>query len=173
MPRIMTLTASVPQILITYYSHGGNTRKMAEALAETVKESGCEVILEQINESTLSKLPGADGVLLGSPCYFGSMAAPVKQFLDDSIKYFGKDLLLGKAAGVFCSANNIGGGGESTLISMTVGLMIHGMVIQGIKSGGHFGPLAIGEPDERALAECRAYGEQFVGLVRNLTDDLY
>lgn len=173
MPRIMTLAAFVPQILIAYYSHGGNTRKMAEALAKVVEESGCEVILEQINDFTLSKLPSADGLLLGSPCYFGSMAAPVKRLLDESIKYFGKELLVGKAAGVFCSSNSIGGGGETTLISMTLGLMIHGMVIQGSKQGGHFGPLAIGEPDERVLAECRAYGEQFVGLVRNLTDDLY
>ncbi|MCB2192085.1 MAG: flavodoxin family protein, partial [Deltaproteobacteria bacterium] len=156
----MTLTNFEPQILIAYYSHGGNTRKMAEALAKAVEESGCEVILEKINDDTLSKLPGADGLLLGSPCYFGSMAAPVKKLLDDSIKYFGKGMLVGKAAGVFCAGGGIGGGGESTLVSMTLGLMIHGMVIQGIKSGGHFGPLAIGEPDERVLAECRAYGEQ-------------
>lgn len=173
MPRIMTLTSVQPQILIAYYSHGGNTRKMAETLAETVGESGCEVILEKINHATLSKLPSADGLLLGSPCYFGAMAAPVKQLLDDSIKYFGKGMLVGKAAGVFCSGGSIGGGGETTLIGMTLGLMVHGMVIQGSKTGGHFGPLAIGEPDQRVLDECRAYGEQFVGLVRNLTEDLY
>ncbi|MCF8031559.1 MAG: NAD(P)H-dependent oxidoreductase [Desulfarculaceae bacterium] len=169
----MTLDLNLPQVLIAYHSHGGNTRKMAEALAQAVSDTGCEAILETVGESAMEKLPSVDGLLLGSPCYFGSMATPVKQFLDDSIKFFGKGMLVGKAAGVFCSTGNIGGGGETTLISMTLGLMIHGMVIQGIKSGGHFGPLAIGEPDERVLAECRDYGEQFSGLVKTLFADLY
>ena len=173
MPRMMTLDLSQPQVLIAYFSHGGNTHKMAEALALAVEEAGCEVILEKIGEGTLEKLPSADGLLLGSPCYFGCMAAPVKQFLDDSIKYFGKGMLVGKAAGVFCSTGGIGGGGETTLVSLTLGLMIHGMVIQGIKSGGHFGPLSIGEPDERVLAECRAYGQQFAGLIKTINADLY
>ncbi|MCB2226518.1 MAG: NAD(P)H-dependent oxidoreductase [Desulfarculaceae bacterium] len=169
----MTLDANLPQILIAYHSHGGNTRKMAEALAAAVEASGCEAVLEKVGDEALAKLPGADGLLLGSPCYFGTMAAPVKQFLDESIKYFGKGMLVGKAAGVFASTGGIGGGGETTLISMTLGLMIHGMVIQGIKTGGHFGPLAIGEPDERALADCKAYGEQFADLVKTLFADLY
>jgi multimeric flavodoxin WrbA len=85
MPRVMSLGEYVPQVLIAYHSQGGNTRKMAEALAEAVRASGCEVILEEIDSATVNKLAGADGVLLGSPCCLGAMSARVKQFLDDSI----------------------------------------------------------------------------------------
>jgi len=156
------------KVLIAYFSHGGNTRKMAEALAATLEQAGCEVNLKKIPEATLDDLRAADGVLLGSPCYFGCMSAPVKTFIDESIALFGKGELVGKPAGVFASTGGIGGGGEMTLLSMIHGLLIHGMVVQGIKKGGHFGPLAIGEPDERVLGECAAYGEQFAALVKRL-----
>ena len=158
----------MPKVLIVYFSHGGNTRKMAEALAAGVEDAGCSVELKKVSEATVDDLRAADGVLLGSPCYFGGMSAEVKAFIDESIKLFGKGELVGKPAGVFASTGGIGGGGELTLLSMLHGLLIHGMVVQGSRKGGHFGPLAIGEPDERALAECAAYGAQFAGLVSRL-----
>ncbi len=156
------------KVLITYFSHGGNTRKMAEALANAVEQAGCEVSLKKIAEATLDDLRDTDGLLLGSPCYFGCMAGQVKSFIDESIALFGKGELMDKPAGAFASTGGIGGGGELTILSMLQGLLIHGMVVQGSKSGGHFGPLAIGEPDERVLAECAAYGERFASLVKRL-----
>lgn len=158
----------MPKVLIAYFSHGGNTRKMAESLAKSVESAGCQVELEKIGEGTVEKLAGVDGVILGSPCYFGTMAAQVKQFIDESIKFFGKGELVGKAGGVFCSTGGIGGGGELTMITMLAGLMIHGMVVQGHRKGGHFGPLAIGEPDARVMAECEQYGKQFAALAQKL-----
>jgi NAD(P)H dehydrogenase (quinone) len=110
----------------------------------------------------------ADGLLLGSPCYFGNISAQMKQFLDDSIKLFGKGQLEGKPAGAFVSTGGIGGMGELALVSLLAGALIHGMVVQGLRKGGHFGPLAIGEPDERCLAECDRYGRQFAALVQRL-----
>ncbi|MCF8031567.1 MAG: NAD(P)H-dependent oxidoreductase [Desulfarculaceae bacterium] len=157
------------KVLIVYFSHGGNTRKMAEALSESVKQGGCEVSLKKVAEATVDDLRGADGVLLGSPCYFGCMAAEIKSFIDESIALFGKGELVGKPAGVFASTGGIGGGGELTLMSMLQGLLIHGMVVQGSRKGGHFGPLAIGEPDERVLGELQTYGAQFASLVQRLT----
>lgn len=156
------------KVLIAYFSHGGNTRKMADALAESIKAGGCEVSLKKLSEATVDDLRGADGVLLGSPCYFGCMAAEMKKFIDESIALFGKGELVGKPAGVFASTGGIGGGGELTLLSMLQGLLIHGMVVQGSRKGGHFGPLAIGEPDERVLGECAAYGAQFAALCARL-----
>jgi NAD(P)H dehydrogenase (quinone) len=155
-------------VLIVYFSHGGNTRKMAEALALAVKAGGCEVRLQKVNETSLDDLAAADGVLFGSPCYFGNMSAPMKQFFDDSIPLFGKAKLEGKAAGAFVSTGGIGGLGEVALLSLLTGALIHGMVVQGLRKGGHFGPLAIGEPDERCLAECDKYGRQFAALVQRL-----
>jgi NAD(P)H dehydrogenase (quinone) len=158
----------MPKVLIVYFSHGGNTRKMAEVLSASVKDSGCEVSLKKVEEATLEDLRRTDGVLLGAPCYFGCVANPMKRFIDESIVLFGKGELEGKAAGAFASTGGIGGGGELTLLSMLHGLLIHGMVVQGLRKGGHFGPLAIGEPDQRVMEECAAYGAQFAALVSKL-----
>lgn len=157
------------KVLIVYFSHGGNTRKMAEALGLAVSQAGCQVEVKRVGDASVDDLAAADGVLLGSPCYFGNMAAPIKQYIDDSIKHFGKGELEGKAAGAFASTGGIGGGGELALLGLLGGLLIHGMVVQGLRKGGHFGPLAIGEPDERVLAECQRYGAQFAGLVKRLS----
>ncbi|MBI5521808.1 MAG: NAD(P)H-dependent oxidoreductase [Desulfarculus sp.] len=159
----------MPKVLIAYFSHGGNTRKMAEALSQAVQEAGCQVALKKVGETTLDDLRAADGVLLGSPCYFGNMAAEVKKFLDESIPLFGKGELTGKAAGAFASTGGIGGGGEPTILAMLAGMLIHGMVVQGLRKGGHFGPLAIGAPDQRVLDECQRYGQQFAALVKRLS----
>ncbi len=158
----------MPQVLVVYFSHGGNTRRMAEALAQAVQAGGCQVSLKKVEDTSLEELRAADGFLLGSPCYFGNMAAPIKQFLDESIKLFGKAELEGKPAGVFASTGGIGGCGELALMSLLAGLLIHGMVVQGLRKGGHLGPLAIGAPDERVLEECQRYGAQFAALVGRL-----
>lgn len=155
-------------VLIVYFSHGGNTRKMAEALGRAVEAAQCQARVQSLKETSLDDLLDADGILLGSPCYFGNVAAPMKQFLDDSIKFFGKGQLEGKPGGAFVSTGGIGGAGELALISLLAGQLIHGMVVQGQRKGGHFGPLAIGEPDERVLAECDRYGRQFAALVKRL-----
>jgi NAD(P)H dehydrogenase (quinone) len=158
----------MPTVLIVYFSRGGNTRKMAEALAKAVEVGGCQAHLQKVSDTSLEDLAAADGVLFGSPCYFGNISATMKQFLDDSIQLFGKGRLEGKAAGVFVSTGGIGGLGEVALLSLITGALIHGMVVQGVRNGGHFGPLAIGEPDERCLAECDRYGRQFAALVQRL-----
>jgi NAD(P)H dehydrogenase (quinone) len=159
----------MPKVLIVYFSHGGNTRKMAEALAKAVEGAGCEAALKKAAETQMDDLRSADGLLLGSACYFGNMAGPMKAFIDDSIRLFGKGELSGKPAGVFASTGAIGGGGEMALISMITALLIHGMVVMGSKKGGHFGPLSIGEPDDRVWQECRDFGGQFAGLVKRLS----
>ncbi len=156
------------KVLIVYFSHGGNTRKMAEALAASVEAAGCQVDLKKVTEASLDDLRQADGVLMGSPCYFGNVAAQIKSYMDESIQLFGKGELEGKPAGVFVSTGGVGGCGELALMSLLAGLLIHGMVAQGLRKGGHLGPLAIGEPDERVLEECQRYGAQFAALVERL-----
>lgn len=158
----------MPTVLIVYQSKGGNTRRMAEALAAAVEKAGCAVSLKKVADAEISDLASADGVLLGAPCYFGNMPAEIKDFIDRTIPLFGKGELVGKPGGVFASTGGIGGGGELALMSLLAGLLIHGMVVQGLRKGGHLGPLAIGDPDERALNECGLYGAQFAGLVKRL-----
>ena len=86
----------MPNILIVYFSHGGNTRKMAEAISHSARQGGCSVGLKKVEDATLDDLRSADGVLLGAPCYFGCMANPMKLFIDESIALFGKGELEGK-----------------------------------------------------------------------------
>ncbi|MCA1989377.1 MAG: flavodoxin family protein [Desulfarculus sp.] len=156
------------QVLIVYHSHGGNTRQMAEALAQAVREAGCAVSLKKVTEASLDDLRAADGLLLGSPCYFGNVSAPIKQFIDESSPLFGKAELEGKPGGAFVSTGGIGGCGELALNMLVTAMLIHGMVVQGLRKGGHLGPLAIGAPDQRVLDECQRYGRQFAALVQRL-----
>lgn len=158
----------MPQVLIVYYSHGGNTKKMAGEIARSVEAAGCQVLVKKVDEVNMDEVALADGLLIGSPCYFGNMAGPMKAFIDDSIKLFGKGELDGKPGGAFCSTGGIGGLGEVALQSMVTAMMIQGMVVQGVRKGGHYGPLAINEPDERALTECQNYGQRFAALVKRL-----
>lgn len=155
-------------VLVVYFSHGGNTRRMAEALAQAVQAGGCGCTLKKVAETTQEDLANADGLLLGSPCYFGNLAAPMKQLIDDSIVLFGKARLEGKPGGAFVSTGGIGGCGELALMSLVTGMLIHGMVVQGLRKGGHLGPLSIGAPDDRVLEECDRYGRQFGALVKKL-----
>jgi len=157
------------EILIVYFSHGGNTRKMAEAIAQGLREEGLEATLRRVDEVEIDEVAAADGLILGSPCYFGNMAADMKRFLDESIKLFGKGELEGKPGGAFVSTGGIGGGGELALMSLLAGQLIHGMVIPGLRRGGHLGPLSIGEPDERVRDECRRYATVYAELVKRLS----
>ena len=158
----------MPKVLIVYFSHGGNTRKMAEALGRAVEAAGCGAVLKKVGEVEMDELRAADGLLLGSPCYFGNMAAPMKDFIDKSIQLFGKGELSAKPAGVFASTGSIGGGGELAMHGMITALLIHGMVVMGSRKGGHFGPLSIGAPDERVMEECKNFGGLFADLVKRL-----
>ncbi len=155
------------RVLISYYSRSGNTRKMAEKIrdgAEAVE--GVEVELKKVKETTLDDLLDADGIILGSPTYFGVMAAEAKDLVDRSVKYFGK--MAGKVGGAFTSSGGIGGGNETTIGSILYAWLIHGMVVQGFQKGSHYGPVAVGAPDERAEDECVRYGRQTAELTKKL-----
>ena len=146
-------------LLICYYSRSGNTRKMAEKIlqgAETVH--GVDVSLKKCKETSIEDLLGADGIIMGSPTYFGVMAAETKDLIDRSVKYFGK--MVGKVGGAFTSSGAIGGGNETTIVSILQAWLIHGMVVQGFQKGSHYGPVAVGAPDERAEDEFIRYGRQ-------------
>ncbi len=160
----------MPNVLMVYYSNSGNTRKLGEALAKAVEANGVSVTIKKVEEATMDDLRACDGLLLGSPCYFGTVAAPIKQFIDESIALYGKGELEGKPGGAFCSTGTIGGGGVSTLMTLNNAMLIHGMVVQGIRKMAHFGPLSIKEPDENVLEGCQKYGAQFANLVKRLTD---
>lgn len=155
------------RILIIYYSKTGNTERMAKFVEEGAKTQGLEVILKKHNQTSIEDMLNADGIIIGSPTYFGSMAAEIKDILDKSVKYFGK--LNGKVGAAFSSSANLGGGNETTVLDILKALLIHGMIIQGETSGGHYGPVAVGAPDEKCKKECLILGKKVAQLVKKLT----
>ncbi len=139
-------------ILILYYSHDGTTNKMAnqiargvesvntvEAILRTVPEisSTCEQTADIIPEqgppyATLEDLKNCSGLALGSPTYFGNMAAAMKYFWDSTTEIWLAGALTNKPAGVFTSTGSMHGGHESTLLSMFLPLLHHGMMVLGV-----------------------------------------
>jgi len=153
----------MPKVLILYFSKSGNTEKMAHLIAEGVKRETVDVSVKPVKDTKLEELLNFKGVVIGSPTYFGSMAAEIKRFLDESVKIHGK--LKGKIGGAFSSSANIGGGNETTVMSILKALLIHGMIIQGSANGDHYGPIAIEKPDKRSEKLCIEYGRMIAKLV--------
>jgi len=153
-------------ILVVYYSRSGNTEKMARAVGEGVQAEGVTAIVKPVSETRVEELLEVEGLILGSPTYYGTLAAPIKQFIDESVKYHGK--LVGKVGGAFTSSGGAGGGNETTLLSMLQALLIHGMIIQGTSSGDHYGPVSVESPDDKALDRCKALGSRVATLAKAL-----
>jgi len=153
--------------LVVYYSQSGNTRKMAESISEGIKKEGLEVALKEVKDVSASELLQYDAIVVGSPTYYGSMAAEVKKLFDESVEFHGK--LDGKIGAAFSSSANIGGGNETTILDILNAMLIHGMIIQGDYSGDHYGPVAIGAPDARSIKECLRYGSRIARLVKKCT----
>jgi len=158
----------MPKVLIIYYSRSGNTEAMAKLVAEGVQSEGIEVECKKVADTKLDELLSADGIIIGSPTYYGTMASEIKKLLDDSVRYHGK--LNGKVGAAFSSAGGIGGGNETTVLDILKALMIHGMIVQGDPRGDHYGPVAVGKPDARSSEECKRRGTRVAKLLKSLQD---
>lgn len=154
-------------VLVAYYSRTGNTRSMAEIIAAAIKEEGVSVDLKEVSKVDVNSMPDYDGIILGSPVYYGTMAAEIKKLLDESVKFHGQ--LDGKIGGAFSSSANIGGGNETTVTGIINALLIHGMIVQGDPQGDHYGPVAIGHPDDRAIKNCRRFGKRIALLLNKIS----
>jgi len=146
------MTTQELTILVLFYSRHGNTRKMAEFIAQGIESvPGCNARLRTVpavstvTEATASEVPaeGAPyvelsdlkecaGLAMGSPTRFGNMAAALKYFLDGTAADWLSGTLTGKPACVFTSTGSMHGGQESTLLSMMLPLMHHGMLMLGL-----------------------------------------
>ena len=141
------------QILVAYSSRGGNTEQMARAVGRGVEQSGAGVTVKRASEVGKEDLVAADGIILGSPVYFGSPTAEIAELIDRSVGVRRK--LRDKVGAAFTTAGHHTGGKETTLLSMLCAFLIHEMVVVGdpIESGGHYGAACLGAPgadDERA-----------------------
>ena len=155
------------KILVGYYSNSGNTKAMAEAVAEGARSEGADVDLKRVEDVDMEELPSYDAIVLGSPTYYGVMAADVKDFIDRSVTHH-RDLE-GKVGGAFSSSALIGGGNETTILSILQALLIHGMIVPGVANGNHYGPVSIGKPSDDVREECVSYGVRIARLAENVS----
>jgi NAD(P)H dehydrogenase (quinone) len=155
------------KILICYYSRSGNTKKMAYLIQKgAMEEDGVSVDTKDVKDVKVDDLKGYDGIVIGSPTYYGGMASQVKDLLDRSVKFHGK--LQDKVGGAFSSSANIGGGNETTVMAILQALLIHGMVVCGDSSGDHYGPVSIDRPNKRVERMCVRYGKRLARLTKQL-----
>ena len=154
------------RMLICYYSRSGNTKKMAYLIQKGVMEEDVDVDTKDVKDVKVDDLLGYDGIIIGSPTYYGLPAAEVKSLLDKSVKHHGK--LSGKVGGAFASSANIGGGNETTVLAILEALLIHGMTICGDSKGDHYGPVSIEKPDDRVEKVCVRYGKRVAALTKKL-----
>lgn len=191
------------RILILYYSASGCTAELARLIAQGVESvADCEAMLRTVPrvsplcESVADSIPAAgaiyatgkdlancDGLIVGSPTRFGNMAAPLKYFFDSTTDLWLSGALCDKPAAVFTSSDSLHGGQETTLFSMLLPLLHHGMVIVGLPytqpaltttTGGgspygasHAGRSAQIKTDEKKL--CLALGQRVAELAKKIS----
>jgi len=145
------MTETSCQVLVLYYSKHGLTKKIAESIVKGVESEGVEALLRtvpevsnNIDESasavpingapyvTLEELANCDGLALGSPTHFGNMSGAMKHFWDTTSGLWLKGNLIDKPACAFTSSSSLHGGQETTLISMMMPIIHHGMIFMGV-----------------------------------------
>ena len=157
----------MPEILVAFDSKTGDTETMALAVAKGAEMAGdVEVTVKKADKTKNSDLLAADGIIMGSPTYFGQMSATLKAVIDESVKVH-KDLT-GKVGGAFTSSGGTASGGETTLLSIVQAMLIHGMIIQGRADDKHYGVAVTGAPKKKDLAECETLGKSVAALVLKL-----
>ena len=195
-------------VLVLYYSQGGAVKEMAQVIARGIESvSGVKACIRTVPkvsancEATESEVPATGapyvelkdleeciGLALGSPTRFGNMAAPMKYFLDGTTSLWLKGALIGKPAAVFTSSGSMHGGNETTLLTMMLPLLHHGMLMVGLpysepalsstKTGGtpygasHIGGAMDDQPlseDEKKL--CLALGKRLAETALKLAHD--
>jgi NAD(P)H dehydrogenase (quinone) len=154
------------KVIVIYYSQSGNTKKMAESVVEGIKKEGLEVTLKDVKGLEAEELLGYEGIVIGSPTYYGTMSYQIKKLLDESVRFHGR--LDGKVGAAFASSANVAGGNETTVLDILNAMLIHGMIIHGDPQGDHYGAVAIGAPDARATKECLRMGSRVAKLVKQL-----
>ncbi|MBT8342873.1 MAG: flavodoxin family protein [Desulfatitalea sp.] len=157
------------QILVLYYSKGGNTRRLAEMVAEGVAQvDGVEVLLRNTDEVTRDEFAASAGLIAGSPVYFGSMAAPLKQVLDEFVGV--RRRMENKIGAAFATSGDPTGGKETTLLSILQAMLIYGMIIVGdpLSATGHYGAACVGVPDSGTAENARKLGRRVAELAVKL-----
>jgi len=157
------------QILVLYFSKGGNTKKLAEAILKGVESvEGIEGMLKHTDDVTKDDFVSSDGIIAGSPVYFGVMAAQLKKIFDEFVGVRKK--MEGKIGAAFATSADPSGGKETTMMSIIQVMLIYGMVIVGdpMAATGHFGTACVGAPDSGSLENGMKLGQRVAELAKKL-----
>ena len=157
------------KVHVLYYSKGGNTRRLAEAVLKGIESvPGVQGIFKHTDDVTKEDFIDAAGIIAGSPVYFGTMAAPLKAVMDDFVGVRRK--MEGKVGAAFATSGDPTGGKETTIMSILQAFLIYGMVITGdpLSATGHYGVACAGAPDDKTKENAEKLGERVARLVLKL-----
>ena len=158
------------QVLVLYYSKGGNTAKLADNIAQGVKDGGAEAVVKTTAEVTTDDFLNSAGVIAGSPVYFGIMAADLKRIFDEFVSTRRK--MENKVGAAFATGGHHTGGKETTMISIIQCMLIYGMIIVGdpMDASGHYGVGCVGSPNDTAASDGFKLGKRVAEVCAKLQD---
>jgi NAD(P)H dehydrogenase (quinone) len=157
------------KVLILYYSKGGNTRKLAEFVAQGVESvEGVEAVMRTPQDVRKEDFIEASGIIAGSPVYFGGMAAELKKVFDDFVGVRKK--MADKVGAAFATSGDPSGGKETTMLSIIQCFLIYGMIVVGdpLDATGHYGVSCVGAPDVGTAENARKLGRRVAELCKRL-----
>ena len=157
------------QVLIMYYSRTGNTKKLAEDIAKGVQEvEGISCVMKPVSEVTQDDFLACDAIIAGSPVYFGTMAAEMKEVFDKFVVIRKK--MGDKIGAAFATSGDQSGGKETTIFSIIQAMLIYGMIIVGdpLDATGHYGVSCSGSPDNATASNAAKLGKRVAALVKKL-----
>lgn len=162
------------KVLVMYYSRTGNTKKLADEIVKGVQQvDEVECILKSASEVTKDDFITSDGIIAGSPVYFGTMAAELKEVFD---KHVGVRKQMGdKVGAAFATSGDDAGGKETTIISIIQAMLIYGMIIVGdpLDATGHYGVACTGAPDPKTTDSAIKLGKRVALLIKKLKSWLW
>ncbi len=157
------------QVLVMYYSRSGNTKKLAEKIGKGVQEvEDVKCALKPVSEVTKDDFVNSDGIIAGSPVYFGTMAAELKEVFD---KFVGiRKHMEDNIGAAFATSADPSGGKETTIVSIIEAMLIYGMMVVGdpLDATGHYGVSCVGAPDQETAVNAAKLGKRVALLVKKL-----
>jgi NAD(P)H dehydrogenase (quinone) len=156
------------QVLVLYYSKGGNTKALGEEVAKGVESAGVKALLKNTVEVTREDFLNSAGVIAGSPVYFGVMAWELKKIFDEFVGTRKK--MENKIGAAFVTGGHHTGGKETTIMSILQCMLIYGMIIVGdpMSASGHYGVACLGKPDQNASQDAFKLGARVAELCKRI-----
>jgi len=157
------------QVLVMYFTKSGNTKQLAEEIANGVRSvEGVSCVIKPVSDVTKDDFLQSDGIIAGSPVYFGTMAAELKAVFDKFVVV--RKQMSDKVGAAFATGGGPSGGKETTIISILQALLIYGMIVVGdpLDATGHYGVACVGAPDEQASEDAGKLGRRVATLVKKL-----